>query len=402
MKFSFQAKNSSGDIREGKIEAINSNAAVTMLQEKGLLPIMIEKEKEIPGIIKTLLHLWNGVDLQELSVFFRQLATLIEAKVSIISSLRAVEEQTANPYLKAVIREIVSDVEDGLPFSEAMEKHPDVFPSLSVSMVKAGEISGNLQRSVLFLADNSEKNYELASKVKSAMFYPIFVLSASMIIGFAVFTIVLPKLTNILKDMNVEMPWYTKALMWVGNFMSGYWWAIGLGIIFLVGGVAYYLKTEEGRRVWDLIKMKIPIIGSLFQYIYIARFAENLSVLLSGGIPIVRSLIIVSEVVNSTVYESIILRAADEVKTGGSMSGVFARSSHFPPIVAQMIKIGEDAGKISEILKNISAFYTKETDRITRNLSTMLEPILITLLGFCVAVLVFAILMPIYNIAGSI
>ena len=402
MKFSYQAKNLSGDVQKGSIEANNSDAAVAMLQERGLLPLTIEREKETPEIVKELMHLWNGVNLRELSIFFRQLATLIEAKVSIVASLSAVGNQTNNQYLKTVIGEMVDDIEDGFPFSEAAQKHPEVFKSLTVSMIKAGELSGNLQRSILFLAENSEKNYELNSKIKSALFYPVFVLSAALIIGFLVFTFVLPKLTGIFKDMNVEIPWYTQILMSIGTFMSVYWWVVGLGIIFIIFGTMYYLKTEEGKKEWDIVKMKIPIIGSLFQYVYVARFAENFAVLLNGGIPIVRALTIVSEVVNSTVFESVILRAADEVKTGGSMSGVFARSSVFPPIVSQMIQIGEDSGKISEVLQDVSLFYSKETDRITRNLSIMLEPILICFLGFGVAILVFAILVPIYNIAGSI
>jgi type II secretory pathway component PulF len=402
MKFSFQAKSPSGDMRQGRVDAVSSEAAVAMLQEKGLIPLMVEREKEVPEIVKDLQHLWDGVSPRELSVFFRQLSTLVGAKVSIISALRALEEQSNNPYLKTVVGEMVDDIEDGVPFSEAMAKHPEVFESLAVSMVKAGELSGNLQRSVSFLAENTEKNYELSSKIKGALFYPIFVFSAALIIGFVVFTVVLPKLTVIFKDMNVVIPWYTSVLMYLGDFMSVYWWAVGVGIIFAIGGAIYYFKTEDGKKEWDLIKMKIPVVGKLFQNVYLARFAENLSVLLDGGIPIVRALVIVSEVVNSTLYESVILRAADEVKTGGAMSNVFARSSQFPPIVAQMIKIGEDSGKISEVLKNISDFYSKETDRITRNLSTMLEPILITFLGLGVAVLVFAILVPIYNIAGSV
>jgi type II secretory pathway component PulF len=297
---------------------------------------------------------------------------------------------------------MISDIEDGMPFSEAMAKHPRVFENLSVSMVKAGELSGNLQRSILFLAGNTEKNYELNSKIKGALFYPVFVFSAALIIGFIVFTVVLPKLTGIFKEMKVVIPWYTNVLMVAGDFMSKYWWLVLIGIIIVVGGAIYYVKTEDGKKEWDVLKMKIPVIGNLFQYVYISRFSENLAVLLDGGIPIVRALVIVSEVVNTTTYESVILRAADEVKAGGSMSNVFARSEYFPPIVSQMIKIGEDAGKISEILQHVSGFYSKETDRITNNLSTMLEPILITFLGVGVGILVFAILMPIYNIAGSI
>lgn len=402
MKFSFQAKNSQGEIKEGRIEATNSDAAIAMLQERGLIPLMLEKDVEVPGILKDLQHLWDGVSLRDLSVFYRQLATLIEAKVSIISSLRAVGDQSTNLYLSMVIKEIVNDIEDGFTFSDAMAKHPEVFATLAVSMVKAGELSGNLQRSVIFLADNSEKNYELNSKIRGALFYPGFVLSASVIIGFVVFSVVLPKLTGIFKDFNVEIPWYTKMFMVAGDFMSTYWWVVALIMAGIVGGFFYYIKTEDGRKEWDSFKMKIPVIGRLFQYVYLARFSENLAVLLEGGIPIVKALVIVSEVVDSTNYESVILRAADEVKTGGSMSTVFAKSSQFPPIVAQMVKIGEDSGKISEVLNNMAKFYGQETDRITRNLSTMLEPILISGLGIGVGILVFAVLMPIYSIAGQV
>ena len=174
-----------------------------------------------------------------------------------------------------------------------------------------------------------------------------------------------------------------------------------IAIILIITAINY-IKTEDGKKEFDAIKLKIPIIGDIFRYIYISRFAENLSVLLDGGIPIVRALIIVSEVVNNKSYESVILRAADEVKTGGSMSNVFARSQYFPPIVAQMIKIGEESGKISEVLRHISDFYGKETDRIARNLSTMLEPIMICILGVGVAVIVFAVLMPIYSLTSAI
>ena len=402
MKFSFQAKKTNGEVIIGKIYATNSNAAVAMLQEKGYIPLKIEKQEDVSSIVKDFQRLWEGVSLRELSVFFRQLATLIEAKVSIVSSLQAVGEQTENAFFRIIIGEMVNDIEDGMPFSEAMSRHGEVFENLSISMVKAGELSGNLQRSVLFLAENTEKNYELNAKIKGALFYPVFVFSAALIIGFIVFTVVLPKLTSIFNDMSVVVPWYTIVLMRVGDFMSVYWWLVGLGMIGVIGGTIYYARTEDGKKEWDVIKMKIPVIGMLFKYVYIARFSENLSVLLEGGIPIVRALVIVGEVVNSTVYESVILRAADEVKSGGSMSNVFARSEYFPPIVSQMIKIGEDSGKISEVLKHISVFYGKETDRITGNLSTMLEPILITFLGIGVGILVFAILMPIYNMAGQI
>lgn len=400
MKFSFQAKNLHGDMREGHIEATNVDAASALLQGKGLVPISITPEKEIPELIKMMRHILEDINLREVAVFFRQVATLIEAKVSIVYSMRAVAEQTENVYLRIIIWEIVDDLEDGMPLSEAMAKHPEVFESLAVSMVRAGELSGNLERSISFLADNAEKNYDLTSKIKGALFYPIFVLSAAVIIGFIVSTVVLPKLTAVFKDLGAEVPWYTKFLMDFGDFMSKDWWVAILILVVIVAFVFYYLHTEDGKREWDVIKMKIPVIGNVFKYVYLVRFSENLSVLLNGGIPIVKALTIISGVVNSTTYESVILRAVDEVKRGGTMSSVLSRSPHFPPIVAQMIKIGEDSGKLSEVLKHISVFYDKETDRITNNLSTMLEPILISFLGLGVAFLVFAILIPIYNLSS--
>lgn len=401
MKFKFKAKNSRGEIREGKMEATSSESAIKLLQDKELIPISVEQEQEIPDVFKAVQHLWEGVSLRELSVFYRQMATLVEAKVSIVASLKAVGDQTPNAYLKIIISEMIDDVQDGTPLSEAMAKHSDVFENLAVSMVKAGELSGNLQRSIMYLSENTEKNYELNSKIKGALFYPAFVLSASIIVAFVVFTFVLPKLTAIFKDMNVVIPWYTQMLMDIGDFMSRDWWIVLTIIIALLATFTYYFNTDDGKREWDALKIKLPVVGNLFQYVYISRFSENLAVLLDGGIPIVRALTIVSEVVNNSIYEAVILRAADEVKSGGAMSNVFARSSKFPPIVAEMVKIGEEAGKVSDVLKNVAAFYGQETERMTRNLSTMLEPILIVILGAGVALIVFSILVPIYNIAGS-
>lgn len=402
MRFSFQAKNITGEVRDGIIEAADKETAISMIQDKGLVLLAIKKEKMGSGIISEIEHLWEGVNLYELSVFFRQIATLIEAKVSLTVSLKTVNDQTDNAYLKTVIKAMTNDIEDGVSFSEAMGKHPEVFKPLAVSMVRAGELSGNLQRSIMYLADNSEKNYELNAKIKGAFFYPAFVSIAAVVVSFIVFTTVLPKLTNIFKDLNVVIPWYTKAFMNIGDFMQSYWWVVAAILLAGMGGFFYYIKTEDGKKEWDVIKMEIPLIGKIFRCIYITRFAENFSVLLSGGIPIVKALLIVSEVVNSTAYESVILRAVDEVKIGGAMSNVFARSDQFPPIVSQMIKIGEESGQISEVLHHVAKFYGKETDRMTRNMATLMEPILICFIGAGVAIIVFAVLVPIYNIAGAI
>ncbi len=402
MKFNFQAKNSEGEVREGRIEASNRDEAIMVLQEKGLIPLSLNKEDESADFLHDIEKFWNNVDQQELTIFYRQFATLVEAKVSITVALRAIEEQTENKLLGSVLIEMIGDVEDGMAFSESMTKHPEVFSPLAISMVRAGEISGNLQKSISFIADNTEKAYQLNSKVKSALMYPGFVLSAAVVIGFIVFTVILPKLTRIFDDMNVEIPWYTKLIMNTGNFMQSFWWLVLVLIAGVVASVLYYIKTDSGKEEFDQIKLKLPIIKKMLKYVYISRFSENLSVLLTGGIPIVKALIIVGDIVGNSVYKKIILRAAEEVKTGGVMSSVFSRYEEFPPILGKMIKVGEETGKISDVLNNIAAFYDQEIDRMTKNMTALIEPILIVALGIGVAILVFAILMPIYSITSQI
>jgi len=398
MKFSFKAKNKIGGIKKGSIEAVSREKAIQLLQEQELLPMLVVREKEEPKFIKELNRIWEGANQKELMIIFRELATLIGAKVPIVPALRAIGEEADNKYLGSIVNEMADNVEDGMPLSESLEKYPNTFSPLIINMTKAGEVSGNLQKSIEFIADNIEKNYKLTSKIKGALFYPAFVITVAGIIGFIAATVILPKLTGVIEDLDVEIPWYTKVIIAISHFMQGYWWAVLIVMAGAIGGFIYYIRTDAGKKEWHRIQLKLPVIGKLFRYIYLTRFANNLSVLLAGGIPIVKSLLVVSDVVNNTVYKNVILRSVDEVKTGGSISTVFSRSTIIPAIVSRIIKIGEETGKMSEVLKNISDFYEQETDNMTRNLSTMIEPILIIFLGIGVAILVFAILLPIIEI----
>lgn len=401
MEFKFKAKDQSGNFKEGKVEAINKDSAVALIQKNGLVPISVSQKEQGSGVLKEFSRIMEGVSQKELVIFFQELAILIDAKVPLVPALLTLEDQIDNHFLKIVIREIRGDVEDGMPFSEAMMKHPDVFSSLSISMMKSGEISGNLQKSISYISENTDKNFKLTSKIKSALYYPAFVMTVAGIIGFVVITFILPKITQVIKDMNIAVPWYTKVIMATGDIMQSYWWAVLVVIFGLFSGITYYIKTESGHREWDRIKLKIPVVGTLLRQVYIARFADNFSILLNGGIPIVRSMIIVSDVIDNSVYQGILLRAADEVKSGRTISSVFERSADIPPIVTRMMKVGEEAGKLSEILKKMAAFYDQEVDRTTQNLTTLIEPIMIVLLGIGVAILSFGILLPIYDIAGK-
>jgi len=298
----------------------------------------------------------------------------------------------------------VDDIQDGLPLSDAMKKHKGVFSNLAINIVRAGEVSGNLRKSVEYIADNIEKNYNLTTKVKSAMMYPLIVMVVFFVIAFIVVTFIVPKLTLMIKSMDgIEIPWYTQIVISLSDFMSQYWWAILVMIIGFFGGLIYYIGSEEGSKEWDQIKIKLPIFGRIYQYLYIARFADNLAVLLVGGIPIIQALTIVSSVIDNVVYKAIFLKAADEVRIGGTMSVVLHKfPNQIPSIVTQMVKIGEESGQIDLVLTQVAKFYEGEATNMAKNLSTLIEPVLMVIIGVAVGFLAVSVIMPIYNIAGQL
>lgn len=402
MKFDFKAKTQDGGYKEGVINAASEESAVFALQKNGLLPVSVRKISSKNDLIKKILQYYDRVSEKELSVFFRQLAILIEARVPIVLSLTAIQEQTTNEYLFKIIGEMISDLEDGMAFSSSMEKHKDVFSALSINMIKAGETSGNLKKSIEHVAENIERSYNLTNKVKSAMIYPAVVLVVFFIVAFLVISFIVPNLVSVIKGLNVDIPWYTAFIIVISDFMKVYWWAVLIVIISIIGGILYYIRTEEGKREWDQVKINLPIFGPLFRYIYIVRFSENLAILLSGGIPIIKALGVTSSVVNNIVYEKVFLEAADEVKRGGNMSSVLRKSPIIPSMVSHMVKIGEDSGQIDSVLLHVASFFEEELNTITKNLSALIEPVLVVLIGLAVGFLAFAILMPIYNIAGQI
>lgn len=388
-------------MKEGSVEAMSWEAAAQILEKNGLVPISIREEKRASGLSGFFDKWLESVSQKELVTFFQQLSTLIEARVPIVSALDTIGEQMTNRYFKTVVTEMGDDIEDGMPFSEALERHMDVFSPLTISMVRAGEISGSLQKSITYVAENIERNYQLMTRIRGALYYPAFVMSVAAIVGFLVVTFILPKITIIIKDMKVAVPWYTTALITVGDFMSAHWPSVLMAVMTVIGAFIYYIRTDSGKREWEIIVLKLPVIGILARDIYVTRFSENLGALMNGGIPVVRALMIASEVVGNQVFAKIILKAADEVRAGGTMSTVFIRYNEIPPIVSQMIRIGEETGTVSKVLGSVAKFYGQEVDNMTRALTSLLEPFLIVLLGIGVGIMVVGVLLPIYNIAGQ-
>lgn len=401
MKFKYKARNQAGTLQEGVVEASTLANATAVLQQHNLVVTAIEPVKE-EGILSIFSRFWEGVSDKEFVIFSRQLAVMIDARVPLMTAIKGVAEQTANPYFARVLSFVLFDIDEGKSLSESLKKHPEVFSDLYVNMVQSGEVSGNLQKALVDLANNIEKNYTLTQRVKGVLYYPAFVLSAFLVVAFLMLTFVIPKLMTMLEETNAKLPVTTRALISIGNFMQHWWWAVLLAVFCGVVLAIYYSSTEEGKKELDIIKLKMPIIGRVLGYIYLARFSENLSTLAKSGLPIVNALQISGRVVGNFKFEQDILEAAERVKSGGTISEVLQKKNNFPPIMTQMIKVGEETGRLDSTLMIMSKFYSREADQIVSNLSSIIEPVLIVILGVGVGILVFSIIIPIYNIAQSI
>ena len=400
MQFLYQIRTEDGKRQTGTIEAGDIERAIDILHRHKLYIVSITPVK--PSFLgASRLRIFKKANVKEVAVFFRQLATLAEAKVPLVEGLRILVKQQTNRFLKDTLFQIASDVEGGTSFSEALERHSKVFSPFYISIIKSGEASGRIQESLIYLADHLERQYDFNNKVKGAMMYPALIIIGFGTVAFIMMTFILPKLLAVFKESGQELPLPTKLLISLSNIFQNYWYFIIIGIIGIVLGIKYISTIPEGKAKLDLLKLKLPLIGKLFKKIYLARFAENLSTLIESGLPITKALKISGNVVGNEIYKRIIFESAKKVRVGEPIAFVFERSKEIPLMVSQMIGVGERSGKLDLALKNIARFYTKEVNNSIDNLMVLIEPILILILGAGVAVLVAAILMPIYNLAGA-
>lgn len=400
MEFTYQARDSAGNLKTGTVEAVNETSAFQILEKNNLLVIKILPLTGLTALER--MRFFDRVSPKDTVLFSRQLSTLINAKVPIVQALTILSTQVSSEKLKSVITEVAQHVESGDSLSSALARYPKVFSNLYVNLVRAGELSGTMDESLSYLANQLEKDYDLRSKVVGAMAYPAFILFALFVVGTLMFLYVLPPLIGVLSESSVELPITTKILIAVTTILQNYWWLVFLVMIGAAVGYRFYSVTASGRYVIDLLKIKVPVFGKLFQKVYMARFARNLSTLVAGGIPIVKALEAVADIVGNTIYRDIILEASGQVRNGRSIASALTSHKEFPPIVAQMVQIGESTGRLQEIMEKLAIFYEKEVEGVIKVLTTLLEPIIMMLLGLAVAVMVAGILLPIYNLASAV
>lgn len=399
MFFSYQARTKEGEIIRGEIEAVSEDAAAEILLEKDWQILSLKEKRKF--VLPFFLQFLAKVSRKDLIVFSRQLAIMVAANVPLVEALAIVAQQTANENFRRIINKIAAEVEGGAKLSSAFSAHPAIFSEFFVSIVKSGEISGRLEEVLEYLADQQERDYELMNKIRGAMIYPAFILAGLVVVGVLMMVFVVPKLTGILKESGAPLPLATRILIGTSDFFVNYWWLMLLLVIFLAIFGQFYTKTKKGKAIWDFFKIKIPIFGPLLQKIYLTRFTRSLATLIIGGVDLVQGLNVVGEVVGNTVYQDLIEKTKQEVEDGHSIVSVFRQSKEIPPMLCQMMAVGEETGKIDEVLEKLSAFYSREIENTVRNLVSIIEPVIIMVLGIAVGVMVAAIIMPMYQLAAQ-
>lgn len=399
MKFKYTARTKDGELQAGFVESASKDGAVNLLSSHNLFVLSVESAQQKTWLEKTAFR-FKRVKLTDLMIFSRQFSTLMEAEIALSDALRNLEQQTKNPTLKSVIYEVASDINSGLAFSQALEKQSHIFPEFYISMIRSAEITGRLQEASAFLADYLEKEVQWQSKMRNAMIYPSFVIAVFAIVLGVMTVFVFPQLEPVFGEFNVELPLVTKIMMGVGGFIFEWWWAIffilGIFVFFLID----YLKSSEGKAIIDQISVRLPILGNLFKKIYVARFAEITSVLIKGGVPAAQSIEIASRSIGNVLYQQALHSVADNVRSGELLSKTLAdKEFFFPPLVAQMVSIGENTGRLDSLLSRISVFYTREVHALLDNLIELIQPALIVVVGIVISLLFAAIMLPIFNLA---
>ena len=398
--FEYRARDKKNRITTGVVEAPSISAADKMLSEQGWLVLSVKKRKKTAHL-EDYLKFLNRVSTRDLVAFSRQFAVMIAANLPVVQALRVLVKQTTNTYFETIISEMANEVEGGAKLSAALSHYPNIFSDFYVNIVGSGETIGKLDKVLHYLADQQEKDYDLMSKIKGAMIYPIFVLMAMAGIGVVMMIFVIPKLTDVLKETGGDLPMATKILMGASDFMIHYWWLLLGGVIVLAVTVRVFLKTPAGKKFFDYFLLKLPIFGKLFQRIYLIRFTRSLATLVVGGVALTKSLKITAGIVGNTVYRDLITRTIKEVEEGNSISTVFMESKEMPQMVSQMLIVGEKTGRIDKVLERLTDFYTMEMDNLITNLTSLMEPLIMVILGVGVGIMVAAIIMPMYNMAGS-
>ncbi|MHB1163401.1 MAG: type II secretion system F family protein [Minisyncoccota bacterium] len=401
MLFTYHAIDQDGHERDGTIEAPSQDIAISALQRRNLIISSI-KSDEKHSLLEMELPFFNQIKNKDIVILSRQIATLFEAQVSALRVFRLLAAEVDNKHLATVLSAVGDDLQGGTPIHKALARHPKVFSNFYVNMVRAGEESGKLSDTFVYLADYLDRTYDVVSKAENALIYPAFVIAVFFGVMALMLTLVIPKITAVLVDSGQPIPLYTKIVIDFSNFLIHY------GIFVLIGLIAggYYLwqlrKTGPGKLILDRLKLSVPYVGDLYSKLYLARIADNLATMLLSGISVVEAIEITDSIVGNAAYEVVLAEVAKDVKGGSSISDALNKHPEIPGIMVAMTRVGEETGELGKILTTLAKFYNREVTNAVDTLVGLIEPIMIVMLGLGVGTLLAAVLMPIYNLAGAI
>jgi type IV pilus assembly protein PilC len=399
--YSYRAHSNEGKVLSGLVEAPSAEVAARLLREKKLFVVSLSEVKDTFNI-DFLLSKFKRVSYTDIVNFTRQLATMIVAGLQLPQALAILREQTTNPIFARVLIEIEHQIVSGGNLGDSLARYPQYFSSIYVALVRAGESSGTLDQVLTRLAENMEAQQEFRNKVKGAMVYPAIILIGMVIVVTIMMTVVVPKLTEMYKDFGATLPWTTQLLMNISDMFVKFWW---LFIIILVsGGIAFgrWRKTAIGEFMIDTIMFKIPLIGDLQKKIILVEFTRTLGMLVGAGIHILDALRILKDALGNILFRNAIFEIAQRVEKGFSLGDSFAQHDIFPPIVSQMMKVGEETGKLDDTLSKLSKYFQSESEHLVKGLTTAIEPIIMVILGIGVGFIVISIITPIYNLTNQI
>lgn len=401
MLFIYKAIDKGNLSKEGVIDAFTIDAAISSLQKQGLVITYIKPKEEEGGILSRI-PFFNGVSNKEVVLLSRQMSTLFEARVSALRIFKLIAAEATSVEMRKALVSVADDLQGGNSISDALSKHPKVFSDFYVHMVKSGEESGKLDETFAYLADYLDRTYEVTSKAKNALVYPAFVVLTFVAVMVLMFTVIIPKISLIVKDTGQELPIYTKIVFGVSSFMVNNGLLALMGFVVLILFAIWYFRTSEGKLFISSFRLNVPYIGDLYRKLYLSRFADNMSTMIVSGIPMLKAIEVTSSVIDNKIYKDIMNEALIKVKTGSSLSDSLGKHEEIPNILVQMIRVGEESGELGNILKTMAKFYQREVMNAVDTLVGLIEPVMIVVLGLGVGVLLASVLMPIYNIASSV
>ncbi len=402
MKFKYQARNKEGELQAGFVDAGNRDTALQILQSHELFVLSVAAAEE-KHWYDPFVGFFNRVRRKDLVVFARQLSTLLQAQLPLNGALKTLREQTTNEMLKDAISEIGRDIDGGLSFSQALDRQGEIFPSYYKEMIRASEVTGNLNEAAEFLADYTEREGDLVSKAASALVYPGVLLGLFIVVAFILLTFVFPQIQPVFEQSNIAIPWYTQLFLGIGNFLQKWWYVVIIAVLFLATIVVDYFRSSEGKGLWDEAQIRLPIFKNVYLPMLMARFGNAMALLIHGGIPIAQSLGIMGNMMDSAPYSDILKTVTEDVQQGQLLSESLAKyPDYFPMLVSQMVGIGESTGKTEEMFTRVANIYTREANQVADNLADLIQPALLIGMGLLVGLLFASVLIPLYSLTASI